>query len=465
MKMFETAIYKNRRNKLSQLLDNNGIYLFFGNNEAPINYPDNCYQFRQDSTFLYYFGIAQAGLCAIYDAENQSYTIYGDELTIDDIVWTGDVPSIRELANNVGVANTGTTKDFWSKIENVKAKGLKINYLPPYRHDNMYNLEKALGVSREQLLANSSKNFIKAVVSMRNIKEQCEIEELERAAEIGYEMHTTAMKMAKDGITEHEIYGTIEGISLKRGLLTSFHSIVSKNGQILHNHTHNNILHNGDLLLNDSGAQTVMGYASDNTRTFPVGGKFSQRQKDVYQIVLDTINGTIPMMKPGETYLSIHMKACEILTKGLQGLGLMKGNVQESVEAGAHALFMPHGLGHMMGLDVHDMEDLGQINVGYDDETQPLNIFGAASLRMGKRLQTGNVLTNEPGIYFIPQLVSMWKKRNHLSQFINYDKVNDYLDFGGIRLEDDILITETGSRIIGKKRIPIEIDEVEAFMK
>ncbi|MCF0206032.1 MAG: aminopeptidase P N-terminal domain-containing protein, partial [Bacteroidales bacterium] len=339
MKMFSQEVYKTRRAKLKAAMKS-GVCIFMGNNEAPMNYPDNCYQFRQDSSFLYFFGIAQAGLKAIIDVDNDRDIIFGDELTIDDIVWTGEVASIRELASKCGVTDVRTSADFVKYVESATAK---VHYLPPYRHDNMIFLSKLLHIDIDDLQKNSSLQLVKAVINLRNIKEACEIEELQNAAAIGYEMHTTAMKMAKEGVSEHEIYGAIEGISLKHGLLTSFHSIVSKNGQILHNHTHQNILHNGDLLLNDSGAQTDMGYASDNTRTFPVGGKFTQRQKDVYQIVLNTINGSIPLMKPGETYLSIHLKASEILTKGLIDLGLMKGDIHEAVQKGAHALFMPHG--------------------------------------------------------------------------------------------------------------------------
>ena len=461
MRMFNQEVYKARREKLKSAMKS-GVCIFMGNNEAPMNYPDNCYQFRQDSNFLYFFGIAQAGLKAIIDVDNNRDIIFGDELTVDDIVWMGEVASIKELASRCGVVDVRPAAEFEKYVKSAKAE---VHFLPPYRHDNMIFLSSVLGIPIPELQKRSSLPLVKAVVALRNVKEACEIEELKAAAEIGYEMHTTAMKMAKEGVSEHEIYGTIEGISLKHGLLTSFHSIVSKNGQILHNHTHENILHTGDLLLNDSGAQTDMGYASDNTRTFPVGGKFSQRQKDVYQIVRNTINGSIPMMKPGETYQSIHLKACEILAEGLKALGLMKGDMKEAVQQGAHAMFMPHGLGHMMGLDVHDMEDLGQINVGYDEEVQPIKIFGVASLRMGKRLQEGNVLTNEPGIYFVPQLIDIWEREHKFEQFINYAEVDKYRDFGGIRLEDDILITPTGSRIVGDRRIPIEIKDVEDFMK
>lgn len=463
--MFKPEVYQNRRSKLKNDLSNNGILLFLGNNYSPMNYPANPYRFRQDSSFLYFFGLDIDGYNAIIDTDTGDEIIFADELTIDSIVWMGPQPSVKEQAAKAGVNITKPKSNFGEYIKKALDNNRKVHFLPPYRHDNMIFLSSLLNMPIDKLKENASVDFIKGIVKLRNIKEDIEIEELEKACNIGYLMHTTMMRMAKPGFIEREIVGAIEGISISNGSIPSFPIILTKNGQTLHNHYHGNTLQKGDLLLVDAGAQTPMYYASDNTRTVPVGGKFTQKQKDVYQIVLDAINKSIDIMKPGTTYLEVHLYAAGILTEGLKNLKLMKGDTDEAVKNGAHALFMPHGLGHMIGLDVHDMEDLGQNYVGYSEEVQPSKTFGTAFLRMGRRLEKGHVLTNEPGIYFIPELINLWKKENKFADFINYDKVEEYLDFGGIRLEDDILITENGQRILGEKRIPISVEEIENIMK
>lgn len=462
--MFKPEVYKSRRDNLKKLLGQ-GVFVFLGNNETPMNYPANTYHFRQDSTFLYFFGLDLPGMAAVIDTETGKEIIFANDVDIDDIIWMGPQPTVSELAMKCLVAETAGFDKFKEYVASAKSKGRQIHFLPPYKHDNMILLNEILGVPFSEMKKSASIDFLKAVIKLRNIKEQIEIEEIERACNIGYLMHTAAMKMAKPGVVEREIAGVMEGISLSYGAVPSFPIILTKNGQTLHNHYHGNVLQAGDLMLQDAGAQTPMFYCSDNTRTIPVGGKFSQKQKEVYQIVLNAINGSIKLMKPGVTYFDIHLAACEILAGGLKDLGLMKGDVKDAVRQGAHALFMPHGLGHMMGLDVHDMEDLGQIYVGYDEKIRPSDIFGTAFLRMGRSLEPGFVLTNEPGIYFIPELIDLWQRELKFEQFINYDKVNDYRNFGGIRLEDDILITETGSRILGDKRIPISVEEVEDMMK
>jgi Xaa-Pro aminopeptidase len=462
--MFKPEVYQNRRTKLREDLKNKGILIFLGNNYSPMNYPANPYHFRQDSNFLYFFGLDKDGLNAIIDTDTGEDIIFADDLTIDSIIWMGPQASVREQAAKVGVRKTDAAVEFSIYIKNALDKGRPVHFLPPYRHESMILLNKLLNVSFADLKKKASVDFIKAIVKLRNIKEDVEIAEIEKACNIGYKMHTTAMKMAKPGAVEREIAGAIEGISIAHGSIPSFPIILTKNGQTLHNHYHGNTLQKGDLMLVDAGAQTTMYYASDNTRTVPVGGKFTQKQKDVYQIVLDAINKSYEMMKPGITYMSVHLYACEILAEGLKSIGLMKGDVKEAVPKGAHALFMPHGLGHMMGLDVHDMEDLGQNYVGYSDEINPSDTFGTAFLRMGRKLETGHVLTNEPGIYFIPELIDLWRIDKKFEEYINYDKVRDYLDFGGIRLEDDILITRDGARILGDKRIPIGVEEIEETM-
>lgn len=462
--MFKPEIYKSRRDSLKKLLGK-GVYLFLGNNESPMNYRDNTFHFRQDSTFLYFFGLDLPGMAAIIDTEKDKEIIFANDVDIDDIIWMGPQPTVKEIAQKCLISETRAFTKLSDYIKESIKKKLKINFLPPYRHDNMILLNELLGISISELKAKASVEFIKAVIQLRNVKEDVEIKEIEKACDIGYLMHTTAMKMAKPGVVEREIAGIIEGISISYGAVPSFPVILTKNGQTLHNHCHDNVLKKGDLMLTDAGAQTTMFYASDNTRTVPVGGKFSQKQKEIYQIVLNAINGSIKLMKPGTKYFDVHLAACEIIANGMKDLGIMKGDIKEAVNKGAHALFMPHGLGHMMGLDVHDMEDLGQIFVGYDDETRPSNIFGTAFLRMGRELKKGYVLTNEPGIYFIPELIDLWKKDKKFAEYINYDKVEQYRSFGGIRLEDDILITEKGSRILGGKRIPISVEEIEEFMK
>ncbi|MDL2261910.1 aminopeptidase P family protein [Bacteroidales bacterium OttesenSCG-928-I21] len=461
--MFSPEVYKNRRDNLKKTLKN-GIYLFLGNNEAPMNYPANCYHFRQDSNFLYFYGLDLAGMAAIIDMDSGKEIIFANDVDMDDIIWMGPQPSIKKLAERCLIFETHEFSKLADYLETATKKGQKIHFLPPYKHDNMIYLNSVLNIPFAKMKEEASVEFIKAIVDLRSVKETIEIEDIEKACDISYLMHTASMRNTKSGMVEREIAGIMEGISLSYGSVPSFPIIFTKNGQTLHNHYHGNTLQKGDLVLQDAGAQTPMYYASDNTRTLPVGGKFSQKQKEIYEIVLKAINGTIPLAKPGTTYLNVHLKACEIIATGLKELGIMRGDIAEAVKLGAHALFLPHGLGHMMGLDVHDMEDLGQIYVGYDDKTRPSEIFGTSSLRMGRELKQGFVITNEPGIYFIPELIDIWKKERKFENFINYEEVEKYRNFGGIRLEDDILITETNARILGQKRIPITIEEIEEFM-
>lgn len=458
------ADYTSRRAKLTQQVGG-GIVVLPGNNEAPCNYPDNTYKFRQDSTFLYFFGINQPGLTGVIDVDSQESWLFGDDVTMDDIIWMGPQPSIKELAAMVGVPNSAPTAALKGFVEKAMQQKRTVHFLPPYRHDNMLYLEELTGIRAAQLQANSSVELIKAVVALRSVKEPCEIEEIEQACDIGYEMHTTAMKLCKPGVKEQYIAGVLDGIASSYGSIVSFATILSQHGETLHNHCHDGFLETGRLMLTDAGAETVNNYCSDFTRTVPVGGKFTPRQRDVYNIVLACHDHAIDFAHPETTWKEVHLNVCKVLAQGLKDLGLMKGNVDDAVAAGAHALFLPHGLGHMMGLDVHDMENLGQCYVGFDDEVRPSDQFGLASLRMGRRLQEGFVITDEPGCYFIPALIDKWRAEKMHTDFLNYDAIESFKDFGGIRLEDDILITPTGSRFLGKKRIPITIDEVENIMK
>ncbi len=458
------ADYTSRRAKLTEKVGK-GIIVLLGNNEAPCNYPDNTYKFRQDSTFLYFFGLNQAGLAGAIDVESRESYLFGDDVTMDDIIWMGPQPSIKELAASVGVTNSAPAsalKDFVAKAIQQKRQ---VHFLPPYRYDNMLHLEELTGIRTAHLQAYSSVELIKAVVALRSVKEPCEIEEIERACDIGYEMHTTAMKLCKPGVKEQYIAGVLDGIASSYGSMVSFATILSQHGETMHNHSHDAYLETGRLMLTDAGAETENNYCSDFTRTIPVGGKFTQRQRDVYSIVLACHDHAIDFAHPGTTWKEVHLNVSKVLAQGLKDLGLMKGNVDDAVAAGAHALFMPHGLGHMMGMDVHDMENLGQCYVGFDDEVRPSDQFGLASLRMGRRLQEGFIITDEPGCYFIPALIDKWRAEKLHTDFLNYDAIDKFKDFGGIRLEDDILIIPSGSRFLGKKRIPITIDEVETIMK
>lgn len=460
--MFSKETYIDRRRRLREQMGK-GIALFLGNQEAPMNYPGNTYHFRQDSSFLYFFGIDHPGFAAIIDLDEGKDIIFGTDVDLDDIIWMGPQPLVKDQAAQVGVSHTLPYAELSAVLADAMAKGRKVHFLPPYRAANMMLLESLLGIPARDCKKNASEEFIKAVVSLRIIKEPAEIDHLDEITDVAHEMHTTAMKMAVHGVFEREVAGRIEGIALSHGGTVSFPVILSRRGETLHNHYHGNQLVAGDLMLVDAGFESSWHYATDHTRTVPVGGRFTPKQREIYQIVLDANNAATANIKPGVTYKSVHMIAATIIAQGLKDLGLMKGNVKDAVTSGAHAMFFPHGLGHMMGIDVHDMEDLGENFVGYAGELERSTQFGTAYLRLGRTLQPGFVLTNEPGIYFIPALIDKWKAEGTNAEFINFDKVEEYRDFGGIRLEDDILVTPDGSRILGRERIPITIDEVEAI--
>lgn len=461
--MFDSSVYKQRRQALREKVGH-GLILILGNNEAPANYPDNTYKFRQDSSFLYFFGHSHPGYAGVMDIEAGEDYFFGNDVTMDDIIWMGPQPSVKDLAAQVGVEKSFPFDKLKEFIGKAISQRRPIHFLPPYRYDNMLLLEDLTGIRASMTKKHASVELIKAVVALRSVKEACEIAEIDKACNIGYEMHTAAMRLCKPGVSEQYIAGILDGIASSYGNMVSFATILTQNGQTLHNHDHSHLLEAGRLMLTDAGAESVTNYCSDHTRTIPVGGKFTSRQRDVYSIVLDCHDKALELAHPGVTYKSVHLEVCKVLAQGLKDLGLMKGDVNEAVAAGAHALFMPHGLGHMMGIDVHDMEDLGQCYVGYDDEVRPSDQFGLASLRMGRRLQEGFVITDEPGCYFIPALIDKWKAENMHKDFLNYEAIEKFKDFGGIRLEDDILIVPGGSRFTGDKRIPITISEVEQIM-
>lgn len=461
--MFEKEIYVARREELRKRIKS-GIIILLGNSEASSNYPHNTYHFRQDSTFLYYFGLNNADFVGVLDADAGTDCIYGNDYTMDDIIWMGNQPSLQTLAESVGVRKSYPLGELQKTVNSALRQGRKIHFLPPYRLVNTKKLSDLLGIAIDRVKDYVSQPLIEAIVAMREVKSDLEIAQIDNACDIGYMMHTQAMKMCRPGIMEREIAGAIEGIALQHGQGVSFHSIVTQNGQTLHNHYHGNKLESGRLLLVDAGAENVMNYCSDFTRTLPISGKYTTKQKEIYDLVLAANLHSQELAKPGITYRSVHISSITLMAEGLISLGLMKGNAAEAVESGAMALFMPHGLGHQMGLDVHDMEDFGENNVGYDLQTTRSTQFGLSGLRIGKQLKEGHVLTTEPGLYFIPALISKWENEKINTAFINYDKVKEYLDFGGIRLEEDILITKTGNRRLGKHQIPLQTQDVEEMM-
>ncbi len=443
-----------------------GIILLFGNNESPCNFPNNGYApFRQDSSFLYYFGQQRDGLVGVIDIDNDIETLVGDDISIEDIVWYGSVDKVHDLAEQVGVSNSAPMKSLKTICNNAMSQKRKIHYLPPYRFDIKLQIFDLLGIHPNQQKLEASMDLIMAVVKQRSTKTAEEIEELEKAAVIGYKMHTTAMKLCKPGVTEKYIAGVMDGIANSYGAKVSFPTILSQHGEIMHGSPSMAPLEKGRLMLTDAGAETLSNYCSDNTRTVPIGGKFTQRQLDIYQIVEACHDYAYEVAKPGVKWMDVHFAVCSLMTDRLKDLGLMKGNTEDAVRAGAHAMFLPHGLGHMMGMDVHDMENLDQINVGFDEETRPnLEQFGTNCLRMGRKLEEGFVVTDEPGIYFIPALIDEWKQTGHCAEYLNFDMLETYKDFGGIRIEDDILVTKDGCRFIGKDIIPYHPNDIETFM-
>ncbi len=458
--MFKQDIYVTRRQQLQSQLSG-GLILLMGNGESPMNYLDNTYRFRQDSHFLYFTGLDRPNLAALIDLDEQQTIIFGDELSIEYIVWMGPQPTIAEQARQAGISQTAPYAELPGRLAQAQAQGRAIHFLPPYRGENLIQLGQWLGIPAHEVRQQASEALIKAVVALVSIKGPEEIAEMEQALVVTRSMHLAAMRSARPGIKEAQLAGIVEGIALASEGQLAYAAILTVNGQTLHNHYHGNVLQSGQLVLGDFGAETPTHYAGDITRTFPVDKTFTTKQKEIYQLVLDTEEACIAACRPGTRYLDVHLQACRQIAEGLKALGLMRGDMEAAVQQGAHALFFPHGLGHMLGMDVHDMEGLGENYVGYDGEVERSTQFGLKSLRLARALQPGFVLTVEPGIYFIPELIDLWQSQAKFTEFINYDQVQQYRDFGGIRIEDNVLITADGHQVLGP-RIAKTIEEVEA---
>lgn len=459
--MFSADTYSSRRQKLTDNL-NDGVVLLFGNSNVGINYTDNYYHFRQDSSFLYYAGIDQINLAMIIDCETNETMLYGDEATMDDIVWTGPVSSLKSLASKSGIDKVLPFDALPKDLNAINSMKRRIHYLPPYRHLNRIRLYEWIMIPTDKTKDYASQDLIDAIVRQREVKSQEELDEMKIAVDISGEMHVEVMKQAKPNMKELDLVGVIHNVAAKYDTHMAYGIILTVNGQTLHNHHHHNLLTEGKLVLGDYGAESPLHYAGDITRTFPVSKIFTSKQKDIYQLVLEAEEYAISILRPGITYQEVHLEACKKMAFGLKDLGLMNGDIDQAVKEGAHALFMPHGLGHMIGLDVHDMEDFGEDNVGYSGSVKRSSLFGTAYLRLGKELKEGFCLTVEPGLYFIPELIDKWKNEKKFSQYLNYDKIEAYRNFGGIRIEDDVLITDNGHSIIGDP-IPKSIDEIEAL--
>ena len=461
--MFDEKIYASRREKLIREVGE-GMILFPGNTEIPMNYKGNTFRFRQDSSFLYFNGLDLPGLTVVIDCEAHKTILFADDFELEDIIWMGPQTALAEQAPAVGIEEVQPLGNLAEYIRQGVGKKRTLHYLPPYHESHTTKLSDHTGWTKEKVQNCASETLTRAVIKQRSIKGSEEIEEMEKAVDIAREMHIAAMQMARAGNSEKEIAGHIEGIALSRGAGVPFQVILSIHGEILHNNFHGNTLSEGDLLINDSGAESDLHYASDITRTVPVGGRFTQKQKDIYQVVFRAQMAAIEAIEPGRKNIDIHLQCARMLAAGLKDLGLMKGDVEEAVRTGAHALFFPHGLGHMLGLDVHDMEGLGENLVGYTQEIKRSDQFGLAYLRLARTLQAGYVLTVEPGIYFIPALIDKWKQEKKCEPFINYERVQDYAGFGGIRIEDDVLVTDKGAHILGKP-IPKTVEEVERVFR
>lgn len=456
--MFAKETYVQRRAQLKKNMGS-GVLLFLGNDEQGLHYEDNTFRYRQDSTFLYYFGLSFAGLSAIIDIDEDKEIIFGDELTIDHIVWMGTQPTLKEKSERVGISEISPSAEIVNYLHRAVQKGRAVHYLPPYRAEHKLKLMDWLGIPPAH--QEGSVPFIRAVVAQRNYKSAEEIVEIEKACDVTADMHTTAMKVIRPGMYEYEVVAEMNRIAEMNNCQLSFATIATINGQTLHNHYHGNKVKSGDLFLIDAGAEVESGYAGDMSSTVPADKTFTPKQRAVYEIQNAMHLAAVNALRPGIPYMEVYELTARTLVEGMKGLGLMKGNADDAVREGAHALFYPHGLGHMMGLDVHDMENLGEVWVGYNGQPKSTQ-FGRKSLRLAIPLEPNFVLTVEPGIYFIPELIDRWKGEKNFADFINYDKVEEYRHFGGIRNEEDYLITADGARRLGKK-IPVTPEEVEAL--
>ena len=461
--MFSAKTYAARREALRAKIGE-GIILLPGNPLTPNNYPNNAYYFRQDSTFRYYFGLNTPALAGVIDCESGEEALYGDDFTVEDIIWTGPQPTLRELGEGVGITATFPMEALEPRLRKAIALGRRIHYLPPYRGETKLQLSALLGIKPGLLHDYKSVDLMMAVAEMREKKSPEEIEALERAFGIGYEMHTLAMKMCRPGIVERQIAGSIEGVAKSLGQGVSFPSIVSQHGETLHNINAEGVLESGRLLLCDAGGESVEGYCSDHTRTYPVSGRFTQKQKDIYNIVLAAHDHVARIAGPHMMYTELHNAAYGVLAEGLAALGLIRGRASDAVEAGAMTLFMPHGLGHGLGMDVHDCEAMGERSFDFAQIADRAAASATCIYRAAWRLEPGTVLTDEPGIYFIPALIDKCRADGLYKGIVDYDALDAYRDFGGIRIEDDLVITESGNRMLGDRKIPVTVEELEAVV-
>lgn len=462
--MFDPSTYVARRRRLiEQEPPTSGLVLLLGNERSPMNYAANPYPFRQDSTFLYYFGPAVPDLYGLIDLDEGTSTLYGTAPGLEDVIWTGEPNVLEECAELSGVDAVAPPSALDDRLTAAIKNDREIHFLPPYRAEHRHDLEDLVGIRASRLDTYASESLIRAVVRDRSTKSDREVQEIEEALEVTTRLHEYAMHHATRGTTEREIAGALAGIAASHGGMLSFRPTCSVHGEVLHNFSYENVLQDGDLLLVDAGGTSEMGYAGDITRTLPVGGSFTARQQALYEAVLDVQRTTIEAMAPGVPFREVHMIACRRLADHLIEIGLMEGNAEEAVEAGAHALFFPHGLGHMMGLDAHDMENLGEEHVGYGEGYTRAEQFGLHTLRLARPLRPGFVVTVEPGCYFIPHLIEHWRSENRHADFIDYDVAEQYLGLGGIRIEDDVLVTEDGARLLGPS-IPKDPADVEAMV-
>ncbi|MBS7566498.1 aminopeptidase P N-terminal domain-containing protein [Mucilaginibacter sp. Bleaf8] len=463
LNLFDIQVYTDRRNTLKQNFGQDGILLFLGNEDSSMNYKDNAYPFRQDSTFLYYFGLDVPTLAAVIDTQSGEEIIFGNELTIDDIVWTGTLPTVSEMAGRVGVTATKAYNQVAGYVQSALAQGRTIHVLPPYRPEHQVKLSTWFNVGFAEVAELVSVKFIKTVVAQRVIKSPLEVSELEKAVNISIDMQLAVTKHARPGIKCYELVAKALEVAQANNGRLGYPAIITTKGQTLHTHYYGHELHEGDMVLSDIGAENAMYYGGDLTRTFPAGERFTDRQKELYQVVINAMDHAISLLKPGVRYKDIHLASCEKLVEGLVDAGLMKGNPAEAVAAGAHTMFFQCGLGHMLGMDTHDMENLGEKYVGYNDTLQKeTSLFGLKSLRLGRELEAGFVLTIEPGIYIIPELIDRWQAEKKYTDFINYDVLNSYRNFGGIRVEDNFLITDNGYQLLGKY-LPKSLQEIEGL--
>ena len=460
--MFEASTFIDRRKGLRERVGS-GLILFLGNDPAPMNYPDNPYHFKQDSSFLYYFGLDQAGLAAVIDVDSGEEIVFGHEPTVDEIVWTGPLPTLAEECAHVGVGRHEEPEKLGEMLRAGRDAGRTVHFLPQYRAWNRIKLARMLGIPGLETDDHVSRPLIEAVIDQRLYKSDEEVAEIEIAIDISYDMHTLAMHLVRPGMVEREVAGAVEGVVLSRGGLTSFPIIFSVRGEVLHNHGYDNVMKEGQLAVHDSGATSPLGYASDITRTMPVSGRFDARQREIYEIVLGALATSTAAMKPGISFRDVHFIACREIASGLMDLGIMKGDVDEAGAETTLSVCLPHGLGHMMGLDVHDMEGLDENLVGYGKEFERSTQFGTAYLRAARTLEPGFVLTVEPGCYFIPQLIHVCRAEGTNEAFLDFDRLDSYKDFGGVRIEDDVLVTHDGHRVLGRS-IPKTVDEVESEM-